>query len=184
MKDKIVEITNKLNIIINTNNYNIPLLDNFEIIKQDIKSNIIFSAKYNTTTESFLCDGLLQENENFIDRINSIVKKTSDYLTKNKCTSYHVYYKDYNVNGFNFKIILQDIYINRNNQILTVKNINTYFVDKNKYVYLLSLASGPYLFNDSKQLKNIKSIKEDVVYSSLEKGMYLILDNIKYNENV
>ena len=109
MKDKIIEITNKLNVIVNTNNYNVPLLDNFEIIKRDIKSNIIFSAKYNNTIESFLCDGLLQENENFIDRINSIVKKTTEYLTKNKSTSYHVYYKDYNVNGFNFKIILQDL---------------------------------------------------------------------------
>ena len=101
MKDKIIEITNKLNVIVNTNNYNVPLL----------------------------------------------------------------YYKDYNVNGLNFKIILQDLYINRNNQILTIKNINAYFVDKNKYVYLISLASGPYLFNESKQLKNIKNIKEDIVYS-------------------
>ena len=53
-----------------------------------------------------------------------------------------------------------------------------------RVVYLISLASGPYLFNESKQLKNIKNIKEDIVYSSLEKGMYLILNNIKYKENV
>ena len=37
MKEKVIEITNKLNTLIDASNYSVPLLDNFEIIKKDIK---------------------------------------------------------------------------------------------------------------------------------------------------
>ena len=53
MKEKVIEITNKLNTLIDASNYSVPLLDNFEIIKKDIKSNVIFLAKYNNSTEMF-----------------------------------------------------------------------------------------------------------------------------------
>lgn len=182
MQDKLVYLTNKLNIMINTDKYTIPLLDNFEIIKQDIKSNIVFTAKNNNTVYSFLCDGLLNNDELFEERIDKIVNNTNVYVNNNNGSFYQTYYKDYNVNGFNFKIYLQDLYFSKNNDIVTLRSINTYFVDKNKYVYLVSLTSGPYLFNNNQLLNNIKDISNDLVFSSLEKGMNLILNGIKYNE--
>lgn len=184
MRDKIIEITNKLNTIIDENNYIIPLLDNFEVIKKNNKSNIIFLAKYNNSTEMFLSDGLLHENEDLNKRINFIINNTNKYLKDNNCGSYQVYYKDYNINNFNFKLLLHDIYVYKNNELVVIKNIEAYFVSKNKEVYLISLSSGPYRLKENEQLKNIKSIKDDIVYSSLEKGMYLILNNVKYKENV
>ena len=61
MKEKVIEITNKLNTLIDVNNYSVPILDNFEIIKRDLKSNVFFLAKYNNSTEIFLSDGFLKE---------------------------------------------------------------------------------------------------------------------------
>lgn len=184
MKEKVIEITNKLNTIIDASNYSVPLLDNFEIIKKDIKSNVIFLAKYNNSTEMFLSDGILKENEDLNKRISSIVNNTNDYLRNNNYESYQAYYKDYNINNFNFKLVLQDMYAYKNNELVAIKSINAYFVSKNKEVYLITLSSGPYSIKESEQLNKIKNINDDIVYSSLEKGMYLILNNIKYKENV
>lgn len=184
MNNKIIDITNKLNTIIDVNNYNIPLLDNFEIVKNDIKSNIIFLAKYNNNTEIFSYDGILKENENLNKRITSIINNTNIFLKNNNYSSYQVYYKDYNINNFNFKLVLQDMYAYKDNKLVIIKNFNAYFVSKNKEVYLISLSSGPYISKESEQLRNIKNIYDDIVYTSLEKGMYLILNNIKYNENM
>lgn len=184
MKNKIIEITNKLNTIIDASNYSVPLLDNFEIIKRDIKANIIFLAKNKNTTEAFLCDGLLKEGEDLNKRINSIVNETDYYLKNNNYETYQVYYKDYNVNDINFKLVLQDMHFNRGSDIIVLRNIEAYFVSKNKEVYLISLASGPYTIKESKLLKNIKNINDDIVYTSLEKGLYLILNNMKCQENV
>lgn len=184
MKEKVIEITNKLNTLIDASNYSVPLLDNFEIIKKDIKSNVIFLAKYNNSTEMFLSDGTLKENEDLNKRIVSVINNTNNYLKNNNCGSYQVYYKDYNVNNFNFKLVLQDMYAYKNNELVAIKSINAYFVSKNKEVYLITLSSGPYSIKESEQLNKIKNINDDIVYSSLEKGMYLILNNIKYKENV
>ena len=172
MKEKVIEITNKLNTLIDASNYSVPLLDNFEIIKKDIKSNVIFLAKYNNSTEMFLSDGTLKENEDLKKRIVSVINKTNE--------SYQVYYRDYNINNFNFKLVLQDMYAYKNNELVAIKSINAYFVSKNKEVYLITLSSGPYSLKESEQLNKIKNINDDIVYSSLEKGMYLILNNIKY----
>lgn len=184
MQEKLLYLTNKLNIIINTNKYSIPLLDNFEVIRKDIKSNIVFVAKNNNTVYSFLSDGILNKNELLEDRINKIVNNSNVYTNNNNGSSYQIYYKDYNINDFNFKIYLQDIYINRKNDILTLRSINAYFVDENKYVYLISLTSGPYLLSDNNKLKNIKDISNDKVFSSLEKGMMIILNGVRYNKNM
>ena len=184
MKEKVIEITNKLNTLIDASNYSVPLLDNFEIIKKDIKSNVIFLAKYNNSTEMFLSDGTLKENEDLNKRIVSVINNTNNYLKNNNCESYQVYYRDYNINNFNFKLVLQDMYAYKNNELVAIKSINAYFVSKNKEVYLITLSSGPYSLKESEQLNKIKNINDDIVYSSLEKGMYLILDNIKYKENV
>ncbi len=184
MKEKVIEITNKLNTLIDASNYSVPLLDNFEIIKKDIKSNVIFLAKYNNSTEMFLSDGLLKEEEDLNKRISSIVNNTNDYLKNNNYGSYQAYYKDYNVNNLNFKLVLQDMYAYKNNELVAIKSINAYFVSKNKEVYLITLSSGPYSIKESEQLNKIKNINDDIVYSSLEKGMYLILNNIKYKKNV
>ena len=184
MKEKVIEITNKLNTLIDASNYSVPLLDNFEIIKKDIKSNVIFLAKYNNSTEMFLSDGTLKENEDLNKRIVSVINNTNNYLKNNNCGSYQVYYKDYNITNFNFKLVLQDMYAYENNELVAIKNINAYFVSKNKEVYLITLSSGPYSLKESEQLNNLKNINDDIVYSSLEKGMYLILNNIKYKENV
>lgn len=40
MKEKVIEITNKLNTLIDANNYSVPILDNFEIKKRDLKSEM------------------------------------------------------------------------------------------------------------------------------------------------
>ena len=184
MKEKVIEITNKLNTLIDASNYSVPLLDNFEIIKKDIKSNVIFLAKYNNSTEMFLSDGTLKENEDLNKRIVSVINNTNNYLKNNNCESYQVYYRDYNINNFNFKLVLQDMYAYKNNELVAIKSINAYFVSKNKEVYLITLSSGPYSLKESEQLNKIRNINDDIVYSSLEKGMYLILNNIKYKENV
>ena len=184
MKEKVIEITNKLNTLIDASNYSVPLLDNFEIIKKDIKSNVIFLAKYNNSTEMFLSDGTLKENEDLNKRIVSVINNTNNYLKNNNCESYQVYYRDYNINNFNFKLVLQDMYAYKNNELVAIKSINAYFVSKNKEVYLITLSSGPYSLKESEQLNKIKNINDDIVYSSLEKGMYLISNNIKYKENV
>ena len=184
MKDKVIETTNKLNTLIDVNDYSVPLLDNFEIIKKDIKSNVIFLAKYNNSTEMFLSDGTLKENEDLNKRIVSVINNTNNYLKNNNCGSYQVYYKDYNITNFNFKLVLQDMYAYKNNELVAIKSINAYFVSKNKEVYLITLSSGPYSIKESEQLNKIKNINDDIVYSSLEKGMYLILNNIKYKKNV
>ena len=44
MKNKIIEITNKLNTIIDASNYSVPLLDNFEIIV--INSSLVYFSSF------------------------------------------------------------------------------------------------------------------------------------------
>ena len=162
MKEKVIEITNKLNTLIDASNYSVPLLDNFEIIKKDIKSNVIFLAQYNNSTEMFLSDGTLKENEDLNKRIVSVINNTNNYLKNNNCESYQVYYRDYNINNFNFKLVLQDMYAYKNNELVAIKSINAYFVSKNKEVYLITLSSGPYSLKESEQLnkKMAKFVKK------------------------
>ena len=73
---RVSKLINKLNTIENINNLDIPILDGFKVLKNEIdsESNIIFVAGKGNTIEQFLTEGTVDETVKLEDKIKEIEK--------------------------------------------------------------------------------------------------------------
>ena len=182
--DVILNITKKANTIINIYNLSIPVLDGFEV-KKDIKINSkhVFVAQKGNVLEQFLTDGQLIDDETLDERVEKILNDVRREVRHNPLYAnngrYLDLYKKYEKGDFKYKIYLQDILIDKDH---FVRQINAYFIEpKSKEVCQLSLSAGQYLRSEYKILREIDDYSKDVIITSLEKALMLILDNIGYD---
>lgn len=179
----LLNVAKKANTIVNIYNLRIPVLDGFEV-KKDIKINSkhIFVAQNGNTLEQFLTDGQLIDKETLDERVEKILNDIRREVRHNPLYAnngrYLDLYKKYEKNGFNFKIYLQDILTDKEH---FVRQLNAYFVEpKSGEVCQISISAGQYLRSEYKILREIDDYSKDVIITSLEKALILILDNISY----
>ncbi len=190
---KALQIASKANTIENVNRLLIPILEGFQIVKQDIfskDSNQFFVAVKNNTIEQFQTDGMLDEKESFEQRVEKVIKQMKDSVKGNELydgyKDFIVYYKNYDNNFFDFKIYIQDILVGTKEDLKFIRQINAFFVEGigNEFCHL-SMAAGQYKVSDKfKLLKDIKEYNKDEIIKGLEDGLKVVLDNIIYRDSI
>ena len=179
MKDKTLEMIEKLNNHLHASNIYLPVLEGFEIEHKVEIPNCIFIAKNNNgIIEQLFIDPSLKENESLEERIKKIQTETTNYIKTNNFETFIKHYKDYDNGIFSFKIYIRDIILNNS----LIRELDTYFVD-NKYndVYKLTLSYGPFNKENNLELLSNNNGNDDLVTKKIANMLNVILENTKYN---
>ena len=186
---RIYNFVSKLNTVENINRINIPILDDFKIVKNEITkdSNVILVATKGNTVEQFLTEGTIPEEVSLDEKIKEIISNIDKQIKNNplyKNKKYMELYGEYENKDFNFKIYIQDVLTGTITSTSFIRQINAYFIEPiGREFCQISLAAGRYKkSNEFKTLDEIKNIKEDEINSSLYKSLITLLDNINYKE--
>ncbi len=160
----------------------IPILNDFQI-QNDNNPQTILLASGRGFMEQLTSDGYIEDGQ-FEKRIDLVINNTKQFMKNNGCEDVDnsfIYYKDYNNGIFNFKLYVQDMIINVQNQKKVIRNFIAYFVEPKMHdFYQLSLGAGPFTM-PTEQLKiGIIDLKQDQITISLDNLMQTILDNLKY----
>ena len=167
--NEVLSIANNLNVRFEKTNLDVPILNGLKIIPIDNQPNLIFLAKDDIVIEQFLCDGTLNNNETFEDRINNVLNSNSKSNNDNLNVMEPKYIRDYGNDIFNYKIYSQDLVINNTK---VIKQVYAFFVDKNTNTfYQISLSMGQF---------NIEEFNNDNISNELYNMLILIIHNIKY----
>ncbi len=176
---KIEEFAKKLNEDSYLQNIKIPILDGFQIIPN--QETIFTAVSKEHYMEQFLCDGKLDENETFEDRLKKVINDT-----KNAMKDAHLenpddhiqLYKKYSNDDFKFYVYLQDnILLNK-----WVRQFNIYFLDdKTRAFYQVSFCSCPFT-NPNQVLKKEIDPQNDFVTAGMITTVQNIMSHISYKE--
>jgi bifunctional DNA-binding transcriptional regulator/antitoxin component of YhaV-PrlF toxin-antitoxin module len=176
--EKIMKITKEVNKNIERNALQIPILNSFEIIKQN-EENIIFIAKSkDNNLEQFIEDGNLSKNETYKERLDKVIEETINSMTKNNFINPELniaYIEKYKNNDINIEF---DIYV-QNNIIKNtlIKQMNAYFIEpKYNVFYEISLTTTPVKFSNTYNVDIDNKLTRE-----LKESLMSILQNIKYN---
>ena len=184
---RIKKIINKLNTIENINNLEIPILDNFKVLKSEIdsESNVIFVASNGNTIEQFLTEGTVDETVKLENKIKEIINTINKQVKNNplyKNRNYIKKYKTYNNGTFDFMIYIQDIITGTSTNTSFIRQLNAYFIEpEGREFCQVSLSAGRYrVFEEYKLINDINKLEEDKIIIELDKSLTKILDNLKY----
>ena len=133
--------------------------------------------------EQLTSDGYIKDEE-FEERIRLVIHNTKQYMKNNGCENVDnsfIYYKDYNNGIFNFKLYIQDLIINVQNQKKVIRNFIAYFLEPKLHdFYQLTLGAGPFNMPTELLKPGIIDLENDQITISLNNAMNLILNNLKY----
>ena len=184
---RIKKIINKLNTIENINDLEIPILDNFKVLKSEIdsESNVIFVASNGNTIEQFLTEGTVDETVKLENKIKEIIATINKQVKNNplyKNRNYIKKYKTYNNGTFDFMIYIQDIITGTSTNTSFIRQLNAYFIEpEGREFCQVSLSAGRYRVSEEYKLINdINKLEEDKIIIELDKSLTKILDNLKY----
>lgn len=185
--EKAIKLAERLNTMENISHLNIPILDGFEIIDNDLNNKIIFVAKKDNIIEQFLTDGMLIDDETTDERIDKVISEITKHIDNKplyKKETIMKYYKNYSNKDIDYQIYVQDILKGTPSNRKLIRQLNAYFVEpKGKEFCQMSLATGLYPVGERyKLLKDIEDLSNDELTKSLEVGLELILSNISYKE--
>ena len=150
----------------------VPILNNYEVIKNDNNDAIIFTAKAkDNSIQQFLCDGVIKEDETLDKRIEKVIKETEEKMKKNGFLNPQMdFLSTFNTKLFKFRLYLQDMI--KGDKI--IRQVNAYFVEpNNNYFYEICLSAPP---------MSLK-VANEAVMKNLITMLTIILQNIKYNDN-
>ena len=189
LDEKILKLVNKLNTIENVNNLDIPILDGFKVLKNEITSdsNIIFVAGKDNTIEQFLTEGTVDETVKVEDKIKEITKYLDNQVKNNplyKNRKYITKYKQFNNGTFDFEIYVQDIITGTSTNTSFIRQLNAFFIEpQGREFCQVSLSAGRYRVSEKYKLINdIKKLNDDVIIKELDKALLIILNNLKYKK--
>ncbi len=184
---RINKLINKLNTVENVNNLNIPILDGFKVLKNEIDSdsNIIFVASKDNIIEQFLTEGTIDETITIEKKINKIINEIDKQVKKNplyKNKKYITKYKNYNNGTFDYNIYVQDIITGTSTSPSFIRQLNAYFIEPlGREFCQVSISAGRYkISKEFKLINDINKLEEDIIIKDLEKSLLYILDNLNY----
>ena len=148
----------------------VPIPNGYNIINtgNNNKFIIMIAKKEDGTLMQYLIDEKLNENENFENHIEKVLRETKQAMNENSSIDF---LEDFNSDLFQFKLYLQDIVKDE----LLIRQINAYFIEpESNYFYQISLTTPP--FKKETVTQEITNILKDSIKP--------ILSNIKYNADV
>lgn len=160
----------------------IPILNGFKV-QNDNNPQTILLASGHGFMEQLTSDGYIEDGQ-FEKRIDLVINNTKQFMKNNGCENVEnsfIYYKDYNNGTFNFKLYVQDMVVNIENQKKVIRAFIAYFVEPRMHdFYQLSLSVGPFTM-PTEQLKiGTIDLEQDQITISLDNLMNTIMDNLKY----
>ena len=193
MKDldkRINDLVLKLNTVENIDKINIPILDGFKIVKNEITkdSNVILVATKGNTIEQFLTEGTIPEEVSIDEKIDEVIGNIDKQIKKNplyKNKQYMKFYKTYKNKDFEFYIYIQDVITGTVTSTSFIRQINAYFIEpRGREFCQISLAAGRYKKGEEfKLINDIKNLEEDKITNILYVSLTNILDNMRYKDN-
>ena len=188
--EKALNLAKKLNSISNAERLSIPVLDGFDITREEQPySNVVFLAQKDNMIEQFIVDGSLEDEETITQRIEKVVEAIRDKTDKNPLyekENYIYNYRTYKNDLFDFYIYVQDIIIGTKKNKQFIRQLNAYFIEpEEKEFCQVSVASGPYIPSDDNPLiSEIKELSSNRIINNIDSALNIILDNISYRDMV
>lgn len=174
MEKNIEGFLNELNERYYIQNILVPILDGFTLIPNN-SLGIFAAISKDKYMEQFLCDGILQDNENFEDHLNKVIVDVKSSMRDagfEDVDNNVKFLKTFNNGLFEFKIYTQDLV--KGEKIL--RQYNAYFLDpESKAFYQISLTTCPYSIND-------KFIVETSITSNMDKTMKDLMKKVRYRK--
>ena len=185
--DAAIKMATMMNFGLHARQLDIPLLKNFKIEEVN-EPQIVFSATDGMYIEQLVSDGSMKPNETFEQRINLVVKNTTEFMSKyspanNPANSENklFYYKDYSNGVFNYKIYVLDGIIEVNNTTKVIRQFNAYFVEPKFNDFYQLTISAPALSMPTEVLKlGVVDLDTDEITQCLNDLLTLAMDNLKY----
>ena len=185
--DETIKMATMMNFGLHARQLDIPLLKNFKIEEVN-EPQIVFAATDGMYTEQLVSDGAMKPNETFEQRINLVVKNTTEFMSKyspanNPANSENklFYYKDYSNDVFNYKIYVLDGIIVVNNTTKVIRQFNAYFIEPKFNDFYQLTISAPALSMPTEVLKlGVVDLDTDEITQSLNNLLTLAMDNLKY----
>lgn len=185
--DAAIKMATMMNFGLHARQLDIPLLKNFKIEEVN-EPQIVFVATDGMYTEQLVSDGSMKPNETFEQRINLVVKNTTEFMSKyspanNPANSENklFYYKDYSNGVFNYKIYVLDVIIEVNNTTKVIRQFNAYFIEPKFNDFYQLTISAPALSMPTEVLKlGVVDLDTDEITQCLNNLLTLAMDNLKY----
>lgn len=176
------DITNLMNYRKHAEILSIPVLDKFEI-KRDDNPRTILLATREGIVEQLIVDGHIEVNQ-FDERITSVINSSKKFMEKSGCQNVEnsfIYYDEYNNGVFIFKLYFSDMIIPKNGKFQIIRQLNAYFIEpKMKDFYQLSLSVGPFKYPNEELKVGVIDLNNDLVSRSLIELMKKLMNNLKY----
>lgn len=181
--DEMIKMTKIMNFGLHARQLDIPLLNNFKI-EESNEPQIVFVATDGMFIEQLVSDGSMKPNETFEQRINLVVKNTTEFMNKYSpanSESKLFYYKDYSNGVFDYKIYVLDGMIEVDNTKKVIRQFNAYFVEPKFNDFYQLTISSPALQMPTETLKlGIVDLDTDEITRSLNDLLTIAMDNLKY----
>ena len=181
--DEMIKMTTIMNFGLHARQLDIPLLNNFKI-EESNEPQIVFAATDGMFIEQLVSDGPMKPNETFEQRINLVVKNTTEFMNKYSPANNEsklFYYKDYSNGVFNYKIYVLDGIIEVNNTTKVIRQFNAYFIEPKFNDFYQLTISAPALTMPTEVLKlGVVDLETDEITQSINNLLTMAMDNLKY----
>ena len=183
-EETIINIVKKINKQKEVDILSVPIVDDFrlEIIHSN---NIIFHAVgTDKSSETLICDGKLNNDESFEDRLQKVISETIEANINNgiENSEKSVYFYTKIIDTLEFYIYFIDYIKLVGSQKRVIRQINAYFLEPvyNNF-YQLSLNTAPFLL-PTKIMKIGENfdLDKDSITKSLVNTLMKIIKNIEY----
>lgn len=179
-------IASMMNFRLHAEQLDIPVINNYKVeIAQD--PPIVFSATDGMFVEQLVSDGPMMQNETFEQRIDLVVKNTTNFMKSYSPLNNEkslFYYKDCSNGIFNYKIYVQDFIIEVDNITKVIRQFNAYFIEPKFNDFYQLTISSPAIEMPTKLLKlGVVDITTDQITQTIDNLTNFVLHNLKYKTN-
>ena len=183
---KTMDMARMMNYRMHAQNLFVPVLKDFEVKENNNPQMILLATGYGFI-EQLVSDGYIGENE-FEQRIELVINNTKEAMKRmgvqNSDTSF-IYYKDYSNETFDFKLYVQDLIFQVENETKVTRNIIAFFVEPKLHdFYQFSLGAGPFTMPTEQLKVGTIDLENDQLTATLDNLTNFILDNLKYRSEM
>lgn len=182
-KNVAVDMARLMNYGLHAEQLAIPLLNNFNVT-QSKNPQIVFMSSAEAFVYQVVSDGPLRIGETFDDRVNLVVRNTTEYMRQQNMDDVDksfFFYKDYKNDTFSFKIYVQDLILMMDSQKKVIRQLNAYFVEpKFNDFYQITVSAGPFPMPTQMLKLGTVDLANDKITQILDTMMNNVLSNFKY----